>query len=345
MRFNSAEELGYVIVTDYVKANTGEDVSDAIQKVIDENPNRTIFFPDGEYILAKSIMTPAAPEKSVALKLSNYAILRASADWNSDEAMVRLGAIHSANDINTPGSNYFFEGGIIDGNNVANGLSIDGGRETAVRYVSIKRTFIGLYIKYGVNNCSSDCDIDTVNIVGNGKPGSIGLLIDACDNTLTNMRIASVQIGVKVNHASNFFRNIHPLFIYEPELVDHYQESYGFYDTSSGNWYDMCYSDQFATAFYMGPRTMNIYDICRSFWYSPAGNKQVGFEAARQFNSVLKSCEINFRFPKVDGKYITVAEEGGTGSIDTPLVNDELCKDDTYKKYTKGNVTWRPKSH
>ena len=47
----------------------------------------------------------------------------------------------------------------------------------------------------------------------------------------------------------------------------------------------------------------------------------------------------------VNGKYMTVAEEGGTGSIDTPLVNDELCKDDTYKKYTKGNVIWRPKSH
>ena len=35
----------YVVVTDYVKPNTGEDVSDALQELILANPNRTIFFP------------------------------------------------------------------------------------------------------------------------------------------------------------------------------------------------------------------------------------------------------------------------------------------------------------
>ena len=44
----NVENFGYVIVTDYVKANTGEDVSDAIQKIINENPHRTIYFPDCE---------------------------------------------------------------------------------------------------------------------------------------------------------------------------------------------------------------------------------------------------------------------------------------------------------
>ncbi|MBR2613896.1 MAG: flagella basal body P-ring formation protein FlgA, partial [Clostridia bacterium] len=46
-----ASSLGYVLITDYAMPNTGEDVSDAIQKAIDENPHRTIYFPDGEYIL------------------------------------------------------------------------------------------------------------------------------------------------------------------------------------------------------------------------------------------------------------------------------------------------------
>ena len=35
-------DAGYVLVSDYVKADTGEDVSDDIQKLIDENPNRTL---------------------------------------------------------------------------------------------------------------------------------------------------------------------------------------------------------------------------------------------------------------------------------------------------------------
>ena len=52
-------ERGYVVVTDYIKSGTGKDVSDDIQRVIDTHPNRTIFFPDGIYIISKPILTPA----------------------------------------------------------------------------------------------------------------------------------------------------------------------------------------------------------------------------------------------------------------------------------------------
>ena len=58
--------LGYVVVTDYLKANTGEDVSDAIQQIINDNPHRTIYFPDGEYILAKPARDAAEKAKMEA---------------------------------------------------------------------------------------------------------------------------------------------------------------------------------------------------------------------------------------------------------------------------------------
>ena len=78
---SEAEALGYVVITNYLKANTGIDVSKKIQQVIEQNPNKTIFFPDGEYILANPICTPADPTKSVSLKLSNYAVLKAASGW------------------------------------------------------------------------------------------------------------------------------------------------------------------------------------------------------------------------------------------------------------------------
>ena len=56
----SAKQKGYVVVTDYVKANGKRDVSDILQKIIDDNPNRTIYFPDGLYLISKPICTPAA---------------------------------------------------------------------------------------------------------------------------------------------------------------------------------------------------------------------------------------------------------------------------------------------
>ena len=50
-----ANDLGYVVVSEYVTPSSGEDVSEALQQLIDANPNRTIYFPDGEYIISKPL--------------------------------------------------------------------------------------------------------------------------------------------------------------------------------------------------------------------------------------------------------------------------------------------------
>ena len=261
----NAKEKGYVIVTDYIEANTGKDVSDALQELILANPRKTIFFPDGEYVLAKPVCTPGNPVNAVSLMLSNFATIKAADGWDSKEAMIRLGAAEPYNDININGSNYSLTGGIIDGNGVANGVSIDSGRETRIEKLSIKHTFIGLHIKYGANSGSSDADIVDVNIVGNNKIGSIGVLIEGHDNSFTNMRIASVQIGMKIMTTSQFLRNIHPLYIFAGELASEeaYRNGCAFWDeTPFHTWYNNCYSDQFATGFRMRSGSRHIYADC-----------------------------------------------------------------------------------
>ena len=169
---NDMNKFGYVIVTDYVPANAGRDVSDELQKLILENPNKTIYFPDGEYLLSKPLDTPANPEHAVSLELSTFAVLRATDDWSLDEALVRMGAAEPFNSIYIPGSNYYFTGGIVDGNGKANGISIDSGRETCIHHVSIKNTRVGIHIKWGANNRSSDADVHSVNITGNNAKDS-----------------------------------------------------------------------------------------------------------------------------------------------------------------------------
>lgn len=332
--------FGYLVVTDYVTPNTGVDLSDALQKIILDNPHRTIYFPDGVYTISKPICTPANPEHSVSLMLSTYAIIRASDDWDSEEAMIRMGAAEPFNSIDIVGSNYSFKGGVIDGNGKANGISIDSGRETLIREVSIKHTKIGLHIKRGANSGSSDCDIEDVNIVGTGKADSVGVFCEGWDNTFTNMRIASVHIGVKLTSAGNSFRNIHPLYIFTPELEAAYEDSYGFCELGGRNWYSMCYSDQFATGFKMSDNEMSTYSDCFMFWYSPRGNKQVGFEARGKFNSIIRSCSVSFH-PDSEPKYnayIKVAQPGGRGVIDSPLTNDDAMLDKSYKDYLRGDV-------
>ena len=329
---NEASRLGYVIVTDYVTADGTQDLSDAIQKIIDDNPNRTIYFPDGVYLLSKPICTPAHPKKSVDLRLSNYAVLKAAETWDSDEAMVRLGAIHPANDIYTIGSNYAFTGGIVDGSGIAKGISIDGGRETKVRDVSIKHVKIGLHIKHGANSGSSDCDIMDVNIIGNGATDSIGVLLEGYDNTLSNMRIARVQVGVMLKSAGNSMRNLHPLYTCSYE---DYENSCGFWDFAGNNWYNFCYSDHFGIGFRTSMGARGIYDSCFTMWYAARG-KQTAFKADRQFNSVMTNFNIGFHRDSKENVVLTVGEEGGHGVMDRLAVNQSLITDDTYKTYMTG---------
>ena len=341
---NDMKALGYVVVTDYVEANTGKDVSDAIQKVIDSNPHKTIYFPDGEYILAKPICTPANPEHAVALHLSEFATLKAADGWNHSEAMVRLGAAEPFNTIYVNGSNYSFFGGIIDGNMVANGISIDSGRETMIRNVSIKHTFLGLHIKRGANNGSSDADIENVNIVGNNRPDSMGVLIEGYDNTLTNMRIAAVQTGIKLVSGGNFLRNIHPLFIFGYEYLKEdymdFQNSVAFWNLNGSNWFDYCYSDQMATGFKLCNGDKSIFMNCFVMWYTARGEKEVAIEAEGTFNASVTNIRVHFRADSQNNSLITGNFEGGKGFIENPIFDINCEHNKSYEKFVKGNIIW-----
>ena len=352
MKSKLAKQLGYVVITDYVKANTGKDVSDAIQEVINANPHKTIYFPDGEYILCKPICTPADPALAVTLQLSDFATLKACDCWSSDEAMVRLGGIHPYNNIHRNGSNYSFKGGIIDGNKVAKGISIDSGRETLISHVSIKHTQVGIHIKRGANNGSSDSDIEQVNISGNNMPDSIGVLIEGYDNTLHNMRIAAVQTGILMTSAGNSLRDIHPLYIYgyelkekNPEMYDDidridYSKSIAFDDRSRGNnWYSYCYSDQMGTGFRFLGRATPIFQHCFTMWYSTRGEREVGYECVDgKFNASIISCNVELRGDAKNRAFLKVYEEGGRGVIENPIFIPENCDDDCYKEYLEGRI-------
>ena len=106
----------------------GEDCADALQALVDANPNRTISIPDGVYLLSHPVATPADPRLAVSLALADFAVLKAAPDFPAHQPMVRLGGTHPANDIRTSGSVYSFSGGVIDGSGVAAGIAIESGR-------------------------------------------------------------------------------------------------------------------------------------------------------------------------------------------------------------------------
>jgi hypothetical protein len=326
------DKSAVLLVSDYVVTDGSVDVADAIQRIIDENPHRTIYFPDGTYLLSHPLVTPADPELSVHLELSNYAILKAAEGWKEGEALVRLGGSHPKNSITIIGSNYGLTGGIMDGSNVADGISIDGGRETRVKEVSIKNTRIGIHIKYGANSGSSDSDIIDVNIVGNNMPNSIGVLIEGYDNTFTNMRIYGVNKGVWCKTGGNSFRNIHPLYRFGD--TQDYESGCGFVIESWNNFLNYCYSDQFATGFKLvGDGCFNLTD-CFCFWYSGKVPFQTAIEADGKFNTMVSSMRIGFHNDCNNVTVLKVKEEGGKGKlIHMILPNRDFTSDDVSSHY------------
>ncbi len=331
----SAREKEWIVVTDYIETDGHNDVSSALQKLINDNPRRTLYFPDGVYMLDQPISTPADPAISVDLQLSNYAIIRAGKKWSSGGAMIRLGGIAPKNDIATPGSVYSLTGGIIDCGGRADGISIESGRETAIRNVSIKNSVIGIHIFRGTNSNSSDSDIYNVNIVGAGTDESIGVLIEGYDNTLTNMRIANVQCGVKLQSSGNMLRNIHPLY-YDGSTT--YTYSYGFYDAGGNNWYDYCYSDQFRTGFYVKGNLSNVYDNCFCFWYSGNGDAQIAMRTGGKFNSLVTSIRVGFHADAKKTVLLEPGAEGGEGVIEYALVDTDRLTGKAHEPYIIGKL-------
>ena len=286
----------YINVKTLLGENCKGSLSDAIQNIIDQNPNRTIFFPDGEYVLDKSLVTSSDPKKSVCLKLSDYALLSVANGWPKKQPIICIGGKDFVNNIETPGSNFGIEGGILDCGGVATGISLDSGRETYIRYTSIKNAVIGIHIKNGINNGSADADVFNVNITGNDERDSIGVLIDGLDNTLTNMRIGHVFIGVYMNRGATFLRNIHPLYYTTSPTYPEYNESIGFYISPTGgrSWFENCYSDNFATGF----RTASgkgFFTNCYCFWYSGDEERHVAFASDVPFDGRINGLEIGGR--------------------------------------------------
>ena len=333
------KDYGFLVVTDYVTPNTGKDLYPELQKLfnLSKNSNKVIYFPDGEYIISKPLTTSSEGTQSICIKLSNNAVIKASDDWEKGSgAMIKLGAQTKVNNIDIIGANYYIEGGIIDGNGRANGISIDFGRETSVRNITIINTEIGLHW----NNYGKvvDSDAENITIIGNGKAGSVGLQIEGSDSTFTNMRISNVQTGVNILSPAHILRNIHVTYVSNPNLDLSYDFSFGFAAADHRCWFDTCTSEGFGTAFWIADKS--VLSECVAKWPEVYGSgRQVAVQNHHGiFNCIIRSVEAQFSAPKEKCEYL-VAETGGTGAVYDPIFDENAVNGSTYKEYLRSSAT------
>ena len=335
------EDLGYVVVTEFLEANTGEDLSAKIQMIIDRNPQKVIYFPDGEYVIDSPIYTPGNGTLSVALKLSDNAVIKASDTWKrSDEAMIRMGGTFPQGSTSTVGSNYYIEGGTIDGNGIADGISIDGGRETSIKNLSVINTEVGVHIKNGVNSGSADARVENVTVIGNMSPSSVGILVTALDNKIWNVRVSNVQVGVQLEQGGTFLRDVHVTYTGDESFKASHSTSYGFYDLYDNNWYDSCSSTDFAIAYNItNSRTIMTSCIARWTEAQSDADKQVAISTTRALPGIIRSLAAYYTAPSDRCEYI-ITTAGGGGVIQDPIFDPDAVNSSLYRRYLVGEVHW-----
>lgn len=321
----------FVVATDCgVPCDGKTDAADAIERLIATHPNRTLFFPDGTYLVSRPIDTPAAPERCVSLVLGDYATIKAADNWPGG-AVVRLGAADEAKVKGSlaMGRKHSLTGGSIDGSGVADGVSIDNGLQIKVVNTAIRNTQVGVHVKYGANSGSADCDISGVNIVGNNTPGSIGILSEAFDNSFSDMRISHIRTGVVLKKGGNTLRNIHPLLV-----APYDKESCGFVISGSSNTLYYCYSDQMATAFKFTEHAWANLTDCYCFWYR-TDEFETAIRCEGKFNAMVTGLRHGFRDDCAKRTLLSVAQEGGTGVLTKMHMPQGLSPEDASAAYIK----------
>ncbi len=319
----------YLTVTDYVRADTGEDIHLILQELIDKNPGKTLYFPDGEYVISESLVTSSEPSMSNSFYLSSGAVLKAADSWeksNTKRALICLGLKANVNNINTPGSNFYVMGGLLDGNGIADGVMIAAGRETLIKNVVMVNVVCGVYIAYGSNNGSSDSDIDDVTIVGNGKFNSTGVAMSGCDNTVTNLRISNVGTGLAVS-GGTFAANC------TVENTAKIKNAVGFSFGGSA-WVSDCVSIDFETAFSLSG-SVGFFKQCNAYWNTDIGDdEQIAFSTPEaKLGSSIIGCKAHFNKLSVP-KYFLKSMPDGNGAVIAPLFDRSLvCEEDLTEEY------------
>ncbi len=331
-----ASKNDFVVVTDYVPANTGEDLGSHLQELINKNKGRTLYFPDGEYLISSSLRTQSAGPYSTTFFLSDNAVIKATDDWretNDNKALICIGGLAKANDNTTNGSYYGVIGGIFDGNGKADGISVDCSRETFIYDVCIKNTVNGIMIRDGANGHSSDADIENVTIIGNGNVGTVGIYAVGYDNTFTDIKIYDVEIGFKTKSAGSAYRNIS---IYNTKKQGNYLRTMGFQiDPGTDGFFYDCYTENIATAFNSTGSRESVIDGMNARWTYDAP-KQVAFRFG-SFNSKITNSRVDFCGSTGERAFLSTAAVNG-GKIDTPILDTKLETSAQYKECVIGGL-------
>ena len=260
--------VGFINVKDYGAVGDGvTDDTAAIQTAINTNPNKTIFIPQGVYMVSRTLVTKRDDDYKVFIEMDAKATLKATASFSGDYVLYVCGE-----GTETP---YRFthqqtglHGGVIDCNGVTGGIRLGRSHESFFSEVFIINCpTIGMWVE---ESYSADCYLSKIMMYATKTPdnipnGQIGLKVDAYDNNIEYIRTCDFNIGIQINGAGNFFTGCHPLWTGTGAgSVETSEGTIGYDIHGSDNYLDHCYQDKFSIGIKLqdnvNPKIVNFFD-------------------------------------------------------------------------------------
>ena len=293
----------------------GDGISDDInfiQTCLNNNTDKTVFFPTGKYLISSPINTIMYQEEPGNIILDNTAEIFTN---NQLECIIYLGN-GTGKGKNTGKDGVFrlkshLKGGIINAKNCESGIKL----KNNFADIYIEDVKILYFNKYGVyfplsnNNQSSNASFSNIEIDGNtSSEESYGFYIERPDNKYNNIIINSVQQAFHITKGGQILKNIHALMVGYDEnhqALTNYSEWYentkAIYieGGAGGNIINEFYNDTFCTFLECSNDNNNSFILTNSFSmsYLPNLNQKLFIFNQDQPLGIIENNSFDFNTP------------------------------------------------
>lgn len=320
----------------------GDGVTDdleAIQNIIDNNPGKTIYFPEGVYGITNKIVLKRANSTLVNILLDRNAVIK-NISGNVIDTLFEIGYDYTAGEHNRFDFPCLSEivGGTLDATNCLNAIKVFPlYRLLTLRNIQILNVSnVGILSDYGVNSSVEvgNLKIEDCYIQGTSSnaTSSIGIVIRSNDNEILNTNIDRTNKGILCSGWSNLFSNIHVTAMFTTGYT--MQEinttiGFDFEDSNSLNTLIHCYNDTYATGFKSNGGKLYMTD-CLSYYYLSTEDSRFNSIEVTNFNEEVTKLQLvncDFYIPsKGQNKHIKT-------SVTNYLSNDNFSFINCYFNY------------
>lgn len=283
-----AEKINQIIidVTKYGVDNNGViDSTVLIQKLIDTNSLKTLYFPNGKYLISSPLVIKSGNETSVNLIFDENATLFTNTPIDE---LINIGKISSGNyDRYSEGNITTIKGGIFNATNTQRALYITSDKKQVrllnLNIINVKN--IGIYLDRNIStttSISTDTLMDNISITGtkNYNDNNVGLYLYGTDNEINNLRITGIKTAIDINGGGNLFNNCHLTNSYDNITTKMINNSIGVNIRGFGNnYFNNFYIDTYGQNFIFNTNNMRTYinNLQIYYYLSDTNSKNYGF--------------------------------------------------------------------